>query len=110
MHHVIFLAKSSKASFGSFQPLMNHWQPPKSFHSYQNWKTQSVWMPQTFWFETCPTRGKQILVEKNRCDPAHVNFAHHSFMGGANRNQENQVLDIKVTKEGSQGFIFKRNL
>jgi hypothetical protein len=31
-------------------------------------------------------------------------------MGGANRNQENQVLDIKVTKEGSQGFIFKRNL
>jgi hypothetical protein len=25
-------------------------------------------------------------------------------MGGANRNQENQVLDIKVTKEGSQGF------
>jgi phenylpropionate dioxygenase-like ring-hydroxylating dioxygenase large terminal subunit len=46
----------------------------------------------------------QILVEKNLCDPAHVNFAHHSFMGGANHNQENQVLDIKVTKENSQGF------
>jgi phenylpropionate dioxygenase-like ring-hydroxylating dioxygenase large terminal subunit len=45
----------------------------------------------------------KILVE-NLCDPAHVNFAHHSFMGGTNHNQENQVLDIKVTMKDSQGF------
>jgi phenylpropionate dioxygenase-like ring-hydroxylating dioxygenase large terminal subunit len=44
-----------------------------------------------------------ILVE-NLCDPAHVPFAHHSFMRGADRNIETLQLDLKVTEETEQGF------
>jgi phenylpropionate dioxygenase-like ring-hydroxylating dioxygenase large terminal subunit len=45
----------------------------------------------------------QVLVE-NLCDPAHVPFAHHAFMGGADRNQESMQLDINVVEETSSGF------
>jgi len=45
----------------------------------------------------------EVLVE-NLCDPSHVNFAHHSFMGGADRNSGSMVLDINVVKESPSGF------
>ena len=50
----------------------------------------------------------QVLVE-NLCDPAHVPFAHHAFMGGANRNQESLQLNIKVDEETSSGFQARKD-
>lgn len=52
----------------------------------------------------------QVLVE-NLCDPSHVNFAHHSFMGGANRNNPDslhQQMNIVVSNETSHGFFAKK--
>jgi phenylpropionate dioxygenase-like ring-hydroxylating dioxygenase large terminal subunit len=48
-----------------------------------------------------------VLVE-NLCDPAHVPFAHHSFMRGANRNPPNGrdslQLNLILTQQSSRGF------
>ena len=44
-----------------------------------------------------------VLVE-NLCDPAHVNFAHHSFMRGANRDSDDKVLNLKITNTFLGGF------
>ena len=49
-----------------------------------------------------------ILVE-NLCDPAHVPFAHHSYMRGADRTKESSLpIDIEVTKETVAGFQAQR--
>jgi phenylpropionate dioxygenase-like ring-hydroxylating dioxygenase large terminal subunit len=43
-----------------------------------------------------------VLVE-NLCDPAHVPFAHHSFMRGANRNTDNLELNLVMTQPITAG-------
>mmetsp|Transcript_18054 Transcript_18054/g.39147 ORF Transcript_18054/g.39147 Transcript_18054/m.39147 type:complete len:548 (-) Transcript_18054:1522-3165(-) len=49
-----------------------------------------------------------ILVE-NLCDPAHVPFAHHSFMRGADRTKADSLsIDLEVTKEQTSGFSAQR--
>jgi phenylpropionate dioxygenase-like ring-hydroxylating dioxygenase large terminal subunit len=50
----------------------------------------------------------EIFVE-NLCDPAHVSFAHHSFMNGANRNQESLQLDMEVIEETPRGFRARKD-
>ena len=49
----------------------------------------------------------EVLVE-NLCDPAHIPFAHHSLMNGANRMTAAD-LNMKVTAESSQGFEARKD-
>jgi phenylpropionate dioxygenase-like ring-hydroxylating dioxygenase large terminal subunit len=50
----------------------------------------------------------EILVE-NLCDPAHVPFAHHSFMNGADRKHESLQLDLEVIEETPHGFRARKD-
>lgn len=51
----------------------------------------------------------EVLVE-NLCDPSHVNFAHHSFMRGADRKTGRDMdMGLNMVEESSAGFSAKKN-